>query len=51
LARLLRKPLQLIVGTKVDHNLTHGMRRIWVDRLHEDQPEGMHGWILYSIDL
>jgi endonuclease/exonuclease/phosphatase family metal-dependent hydrolase len=47
LARLLPPALQLVVGTKVDHAVTHGMRHNRTRRL--DPPPGMHGWILYKL--
>lgn len=49
LAARLGKRLQLIVGTKVDHNITHGLRHKSTERLHRIQPEGMHGWVLYNV--
>ena len=48
LTRHMPQGLQLVVGTKVDHDLTRGMRHAWTKRLRELQPEGMHGWIVYG---
>lgn len=50
LAALVTPPLQLIVGTKVDHLITtRDLRHVGTTRLHDEQPAGMHGWVLYSI--
>lgn len=45
----LRGGLQLVVGTKVDHAITHGLRHDTTTRLGKLQPEGMHGWVVYRL--
>ena len=44
----LPRGLQLVVGTKVDHDVTKGLRHTSTRRLRELQPVGMHGWIVYG---
>lgn len=39
--------LQIVVGTKVDHTVTHDLQHKGTKRL--DPPEGMHGWIVYQL--
>jgi hypothetical protein len=38
---------QLMLGTKVDHNVTVGMRD--AGRVRLDAPDGMHGWVVYKL--
>lgn len=45
----LRGGLQLVVGTKVDHAVSHGLHHATTERLTRLQPEGMHGWVLYKL--
>jgi hypothetical protein len=49
LATRLPDGLQLVVGTKVDHAVTRGMRHVSTQRLKDLQPEGMHGWVVYKL--
>lgn len=41
-------PVDTARGTKVDHALFDNCEHLRTIRLREDQPDGMHGWILYK---
>jgi exonuclease III len=49
LAGKLLPGMQLVVGTKVDHMVTVGLEHRRTERLSRLQPQGMHGWVLYTV--